>query len=58
VHGRLDLPFEALGSLHLKNITRPVEAFVVRLDAAKMPHGAGNAGAHAVSVKQVAAWNS
>src|SRR6478609_9419183 len=34
VHGRLDLAFEALGPLHLKNIARPVEAFIVRLDAA------------------------
>ena len=33
VHGRLDLAFEELGPLHLKNIARPVEAFVVRLDA-------------------------
>src|SRR5689334_20858897 len=32
VHGRLDLTFEQLGTLNLKNITRPVEAFVVRLD--------------------------
>ena len=31
VHGRLDLTFEELGSLSLKNIPRPVEAFVVRL---------------------------
>jgi adenylate cyclase len=30
VHGRLDLAFEALGSLNLKNIARPVEAFVLR----------------------------
>jgi predicted ATPase len=44
VHGRLDLAFEALGLLHLKNIARPVEAFVVRLDAAKMPRGVGDAG--------------
>jgi predicted ATPase/class 3 adenylate cyclase len=36
VHGRLNLAFEALGLLHLKNIARPVEAFVVRLDAG--PH--------------------
>jgi hypothetical protein len=43
VHGRLDVAFEALGPLHLKNITRPVEAFVVRLDA-KMPRGVGDAG--------------
>ena len=34
VHGRLDLPFEAIGRLTLKNIARPVEAFVVRLDPA------------------------
>jgi predicted ATPase len=33
VHGRLDLAFQPLGGLHLKNIVRPVEAFVVRLDA-------------------------
>ena len=31
VHGRLDLTFEELGSLNLKNIARPVEAFVVRI---------------------------
>jgi len=30
VHGRLDLVFEALGALALKNIARPVEAFVLR----------------------------
>jgi class 3 adenylate cyclase/TolB-like protein len=29
VHGRLDLGFEELGVLHLKNISRPVEAFVL-----------------------------
>ena len=33
VHGRLDLVFEELGALNLKNIARPVEAFVLRLDA-------------------------
>jgi adenylate cyclase len=33
VHGRFDLAFEALGLLHLKNIARPVEAFVVKPDA-------------------------
>jgi predicted ATPase/class 3 adenylate cyclase len=33
VHGRLDLAFEALGALNLKNISRPVDAFVVRFDA-------------------------
>ena len=29
---RLDLPFEQIGALTLKNIARPVEAFVLRLD--------------------------
>ena len=32
VHGRLNLEFEELGTLSLKNISRPVEAFVVRLE--------------------------
>ena len=32
VHGQLDLAFEPVGELTLKNITRPVEAFVLRLD--------------------------
>ncbi|MBV9377363.1 MAG: adenylate/guanylate cyclase domain-containing protein, partial [Alphaproteobacteria bacterium] len=43
VHGRLDLAFEELGRLHLKNIARPVDAFVVRGNAAKMPHGVKDA---------------
>src|SRR3954454_21350502 len=30
VHDRLDLAFEALGPLELKNVVRPVEAFVAR----------------------------
>jgi adenylate cyclase len=34
VHGRLGLEFEELGPLNLKNIARPVEAFVVRFDVA------------------------
>jgi adenylate cyclase len=34
VRGGLDLPFEAIGPLTLKNIARPVEAFVLRLDPA------------------------
>jgi adenylate cyclase len=34
VHRRLDLVFEELGALNLKNITRPVEAFVLRPDDA------------------------
>lgn len=32
VHRRLDLAFEPIGALTLKNIARPVEAFVLRLD--------------------------
>ena len=35
VRDRLDLVFEELGSLNLKNIARPVEAFVVRPEAAR-----------------------
>jgi adenylate cyclase len=34
VHDRLDLAFEELGALMLKNIGRPVEAFILELDAA------------------------
>ena len=34
VQDRLNLTFEELGALKLKNITRPVEAFVVKLGAA------------------------
>jgi TolB-like protein len=34
VHERLGLEFEELGALDLKNTARPVEAFVLRLDAA------------------------
>jgi adenylate cyclase len=33
VHGRLDLAFEELGALSLKNIARPFEAFVLRPNA-------------------------
>src|SRR6185437_12108172 len=32
IHGRINLPFEPLGLLKLKNITQPVEAFVLGLD--------------------------
>jgi adenylate cyclase len=41
VRGRLDLAFEELGPLALKNISRPVEAFVVRSAAptAAVVHG-------------------
>jgi class 3 adenylate cyclase len=31
VHDRLELPFEPLGLLSLKNVSRPVDAFVLRL---------------------------
>ena len=34
LRGRLDLAFEELGALNLKNISRPIEAFVLRLDGA------------------------
>ncbi|MBV9251272.1 MAG: adenylate/guanylate cyclase domain-containing protein, partial [Acetobacteraceae bacterium] len=34
MHGRLDLPFEPTGPLTLKNITTPVEAFILRVDPA------------------------
>jgi adenylate cyclase len=30
IHGRLDIAFQALGSLNLKNIAHPVEAFMLR----------------------------
>jgi adenylate cyclase len=46
VHGRLDLVFETLGPLYLKNIARPVEAFVLKLDDVKSfatPDRAGSA---------------
>jgi adenylate cyclase len=48
VHGRLDLAFEALGALELKNISRPVEAFVLRSSATAksvertLVHGTGD----------------
>jgi adenylate cyclase len=34
MHGRLNLAFEPVGELTLKNIAHPVEAFVLRLDSA------------------------
>jgi adenylate cyclase len=52
VGDRLDLTFEELGTLTLKNINRPVEAFVLKLDAAAITpkaieqsliHGTGDA---------------
>ena len=38
MQGRIDLAFEALGPLNLKNIAQPVEAFVLRPDAATVPN--------------------
>ncbi len=51
VHGRLGLKFEELGALNLKNIARPVEAYLVRPITPAIPksverslvHGAGEA---------------
>jgi adenylate cyclase len=51
VHGRLGLEFEELGALALKNIARPIEAYLVRPDTAAIPksvertlvHGTGEA---------------
>jgi adenylate cyclase len=39
VQSRLNLPFETLGSLRLKNIAQPVEAFVLRMDPACQTSG-------------------
>jgi adenylate cyclase len=51
IRGRLDPAFEAMGPLNLKNIAQPVEAFVLRPDAATVAksvertlvHGTGEA---------------
>jgi adenylate cyclase len=43
VHGRLDLGFAALGPLTLKNIARPVEAFLLKLAPDGEPVRAGTA---------------
>jgi adenylate cyclase len=37
VHDRLDLAFEELGTLKLKNISRPIDAYVLALDGAAIP---------------------
>jgi adenylate cyclase len=37
VHGRLDITFTELGTLHLKNIARPIDAFVLQTGAGTMP---------------------
>jgi TolB-like protein/class 3 adenylate cyclase len=50
VQDRLGLVFEELGSLSLKNIARPVEAFVLRFgDAAKAPISVAQSSAHSSS---------
>jgi class 3 adenylate cyclase/pimeloyl-ACP methyl ester carboxylesterase len=41
VRDRLDLSFDELGELSLKNMSRPVEAFALRLDAGAPPLGRG-----------------
>ncbi len=42
MHGRLDLVFEELGPLSLKNIARPVEAFVLKFDLKSAKRTAAN----------------
>ncbi len=50
VQDRLGLAFEELGSLSLKNIARPVEAFVLRLgDAVKTPISVAQSSVHSSS---------
>ena len=50
VQDRLGLVFEELGSLSLKNIARPVEAFVLRFgDAVKTPISVAQSSAHSSS---------
>jgi adenylate cyclase len=44
VHGRLDLAFQRIGQLKLKNIAQPVEAFVLRLDPAAVVHSPRGSG--------------
>jgi hypothetical protein len=49
VHDRLDLAFDSLGPLTLKNVPRPVEAFLVKSSETPTPverilvHGIGEA---------------
>jgi TolB-like protein/class 3 adenylate cyclase/tetratricopeptide (TPR) repeat protein len=44
LRGRLDLPFEPIGELTLKNVARPVEAFVLRLDPSVGQQSGGDTG--------------
>jgi adenylate cyclase len=50
VHGRLDLAFEGLGSLNLKNIARPIEAFLLKLGSGPVSNIAAPVGASAVAL--------
>jgi adenylate cyclase len=56
VRDRLDLPFEAIGPLALKNIARPVEAFVLRLDPGAAEAPAAGVTTSAVQPAQPSAW--
>ncbi len=56
VRDRLDLPFEAIGPLTLKNIARPVEAFVLRLDPGAAAAPAAGVTTNAVQPAQPSAW--
>ena len=51
LHGRLGLPFEAIGPLTLKNIAQPVEAFVLRLDPGAEEQFSDDAGDPAKNTK-------
>ena len=56
VRDRLDLPFEAIGPLTLKNIARPVEAFVLRLDPGAAEAPTARVATSAVRLAQPRAW--
>ena len=55
VHGRLDLSFEPIGELTLKNIARPVEAFVLRLDPGAADKQSSDDTSGAIQARQPAA---
>jgi adenylate cyclase len=52
VHGRLGLSFEPVGELTLKNIARPVEAFVLRLDPGAADKQSGDDTSGAIQARQ------
>ncbi len=54
VHGRLSLEFEELGSLRLRNIDRPIEAFVMKLDDGAESHPAQRSNALPSSDRSIA----